>query len=93
LSALDAHVKKKIFEQVLCSELKGKTRVLVTHALDCLPKVDRILLMEKGKIVFDGDFDELLKADIKQISDNIHLFHVQSETEESDTPKEESKDY
>jgi len=40
LSALDAHVKKKIFEKVLCEELEGKTRILVTHALDCLPKVD-----------------------------------------------------
>lgn len=37
LSALDAHVKKKIFEQVLCQELKDKTRILVTHALDTLP--------------------------------------------------------
>ena len=40
LSALDAHVKKKIFEQVLCQELKDKTRILVTHALDTLPRVD-----------------------------------------------------
>lgn len=40
LSALDAQVKKKIFDQVLCTELRGKTRILVTHALDTLPRVD-----------------------------------------------------
>ncbi len=56
LSALDAHVKKKIFEKVLCEELEGKTRILVTHALDCLPKVDWVIIMEQGKVSFDGNF-------------------------------------
>ena len=34
LSALDAHVKKKVFDDVLWKELNGKTRLLVTHAVD-----------------------------------------------------------
>lgn len=56
LSALDSHVKMKIIDQVFCKELESKTWILVTHALDMLPKVDRIALMEKGRIVFDGTF-------------------------------------
>lgn len=59
LSALDAHVKNKVFEQVCLKELQGKTRILVTHAIDFLDKVDRILVMEKGKIIYDGTFEEL----------------------------------
>ena len=59
LSALDAHVKRKVFDQVLCKELVGKTRLLVTHAVDFLDKVDRILVLEKGEIILDGSFDEL----------------------------------
>ena len=40
ISALDANVKKKIFENVFLDELKDKTRVLVTHAVDFLHLVD-----------------------------------------------------
>jgi len=37
--------------------MSEKTRILVTHSLDCLPDVDRIILMHGGKIAFDGNFD------------------------------------
>ena len=59
LSALDAHVKRKVFDQVLCKGLASKTRLLVTHAVDFLDRVDRIIVIEKGKITLDGTFEEL----------------------------------
>ena len=59
LSALDAHVKRKIFDQVWCKELKNKTRLLVTHAVEFLDRVDRILMIEDGKIILDGTFNQL----------------------------------
>ena len=31
LSALDAHVGKHVFEKVICQQLAGRTRILVTH--------------------------------------------------------------
>ena len=34
ISALDANVKKKIFENVLLNHLKSKTIILVTHAVE-----------------------------------------------------------
>jgi len=48
ISALDANVKKKIFKNVFNGELKYKTRVLVTHAVDFLHLVDRIFLFKDG---------------------------------------------
>ena len=45
ISALDANVKKKIFHNVFTGMLKGKTRILVTHAVDFLHLVDRIILI------------------------------------------------
>ena len=57
VSALDATVKKKIFDECLLGVLSNKTRILVTHALDFLHLSDRIIVMEKGKIIFDGTFD------------------------------------
>ena len=40
ISALDANVKKKIFKEVIMGELKDKTRILVTHAIDFLHYAD-----------------------------------------------------
>ena len=59
ISALDANVKKKIFKEVFNGLLKNKTRVLVTHAIDFLEYVDRIVIMNKGKITAQGSFDDL----------------------------------
>jgi len=48
ISALDANVKKKIFEKVLMKELQGKTRILITHAIDFLHLVDSIIVLKDG---------------------------------------------
>lgn len=40
VSALDANVKKRVFEEVFMRKMKGKTRILVTHAVDFLEHVD-----------------------------------------------------
>lgn len=92
LSALDAHVKKKIFEQVLCQELKDKTRILVTHALDTLPRVDRVVVMEKGVIAFNGTFEELkANSDFAKILKDLDLFHMKNE-EGADSTQESSEE-
>ncbi len=46
ISALDANVKKNIFQNVFLNELKSKTRLLVTHAVDFLHLVDEIIVMK-----------------------------------------------
>jgi ATP-binding cassette subfamily C protein LapB len=40
----------------------GKTMVLITHRSSLLPLVDRLLIMDGGKIVADGPRDEVLLA-------------------------------
>jgi ABC-type bacteriocin/lantibiotic exporter with double-glycine peptidase domain len=59
ISALDANVKKKIFKNVFMSKLKQKTRILVTHAVDFLHLVDRIILLKQGRVVFQGAYEEV----------------------------------
>jgi len=49
ISALDANVKKRIFRDVFMGNMKKKTRILVTHAIDFLEHVDRIIIMKGGK--------------------------------------------
>ena len=65
LSALDAHVGNKIFNNVFCDILKEKTRIMVTHALQYLPNVDRIIFIEKGIILFEGTYFDLIKNNEK----------------------------
>lgn len=59
ISALDANVKKSIFEKVMLGHLKHKTRILVTHAIDFLSLVDRVIVMKEGEIVLDGHYEQI----------------------------------
>lgn len=64
LSAVDALVGKNIFDEVLANEngcLRDKTRVLVTHNLNVLPRVDHIVVMRHGKIAESGSYEKLKK--------------------------------
>ena len=40
-----------------------QTRVLVTHGVQFLPKVDRIVVIAQGEISETGSYDELLSHD------------------------------
>eukprot|EP01130_Rhizamoeba_saxonica_P010479 TRINITY_DN4290_c0_g2_i1.p1 TRINITY_DN4290_c0_g2~~TRINITY_DN4290_c0_g2_i1.p1 ORF type:complete len:1213 (-),score=271.96 TRINITY_DN4290_c0_g2_i1:21-3659(-) len=76
LSAVDAHVGKSIFDECILSYLNGKTRILVTHQLQYLQKVDRIIILENGKIQQEGTFTEILENGfdfaemVKQMTNN-----------------------
>ena len=63
LSAVDAHVGRHIMDQAICGLLRGKCRILATHQLWVLNRVDRIVWMEDGKIRAAGTYDELLAYD------------------------------
>ena len=57
ISALDANVKKRIFKLVFMRKLADRTRVLVTHAVDFLHLADSIILVQKGRVVFQGPYE------------------------------------
>ncbi|XP_076024056.1 ATP-binding cassette sub-family C member 3 isoform X2 [Genypterus blacodes] len=63
LSAVDAHVAKHIFDNLIGPEgaLKGKTRILVTHGITFLPQVDNIMVMVDGRVSEMGSYLELLQ--------------------------------
>jgi len=59
-SAMDAQTEGGLIQR-LREELKDRTLVLITHRPPLLQLVDRIILMDKGKIVSDGPRDNVLK--------------------------------
>jgi len=46
ISALDAHVRKNIINNVIGGVLAKKTRILVTHAIDFIHLADHIVIMD-----------------------------------------------
>lgn len=50
---------KKIFDKVLCKELKGKTIIFITHSIHFAIKADKIVVMQNGEIVEFGPTSEL----------------------------------
>ena len=65
LSAVDAHVGKHIMDNAICGLLKDKCRVLATHQLHVLPRVDRIVWMKEGEIHRVATFNELMESDVE----------------------------
>ncbi|KAJ3103960.1 Multidrug resistance-associated protein 1 [Phlyctochytrium planicorne] len=69
LSALDSQVGKKVFQSTLLSLAATKTRVLVTHQLFVLPSVDWVVVMDEGKVLEQGNFEELMAKDEGKLKD------------------------
>lgn len=67
LSALDAYVGMKIFNQVFLGYLKKKTRIIVTHALQYVSYTDKVVYMHEGRISWYGNSNELAKQEFYQI--------------------------
>ncbi|KAJ3506143.1 hypothetical protein NLJ89_g7032 [Agrocybe chaxingu] len=65
LSAVDAYVGKSILENCLLSgPLADRTRILVTHALHVLDKTDYIYVMENGRIIEQGTYNDLVNDSV-----------------------------
>ncbi|KNE58867.1 hypothetical protein AMAG_04404 [Allomyces macrogynus ATCC 38327] len=63
LSAIDAHVGRHMFDAWFGpgkGMLRGKTVVLVTHAMHHIANVDQVIALHEGKIVERGTFDEVM---------------------------------
>lgn len=60
-SAMDNGAENRLMAR-LSREIHGKTLILVTHRASLLALVDRLIVMEAGRIVADGPKEKVLKA-------------------------------
>ena len=58
-SALDSEVEAAI-QQTLYQMMEGKTVIAIAHRLSTIARMDRIIVMDAGRIVEDGNHAELL---------------------------------
>jgi ATP-binding cassette subfamily C protein CydD len=74
-ASLDSTSEALIFDS-LSQVTQHKTTLMITHQLSALSTVDRVLVMEKGQIVEQGSYAELVKQEgafHRMLNDAQHL--------------------
>ena len=61
-SALDARSEKMV-QQALSHLMEGRTTIVIAHRLATVQHADRIIVLDKGQIVAQGNHDALMKSD------------------------------
>lgn len=61
-SSLDS-ISESYIQEAFEELMKGKTTIVIAHRLSTIQKMDRIIVLDKGKIVEEGTHKELLEKD------------------------------
>lgn len=99
LSAVDPDVGGKLYKKCITGYLKDKCVILVTHQVQHLREVPKIIVIDDGKIKMQGtyqsisqqgmDFDEILKTYEKKEDKKDEIFDDDEEEKDKETPKPE----
>ncbi len=57
-SSLDSQ-SESLIQDALIKLIEGKTTIVIAHRLSTIRQMDRIIVLDKGKIIEDGNHDEL----------------------------------
>lgn len=70
LSAVDSHVGKQLFDECIGPSgylaRQHATRILVTHQVHFLKDADWVIVMDKGKVLRQGTYNDVMDIDLEQ---------------------------
>ena len=61
-SSVDSH-SEKLIQEATDKMTEGRTSIIIAHRLTTVKKADRIIVLDKGKIVEIGNHEELLQIE------------------------------
>ena len=59
-SSLDAETENKI-QEAINFLTKDRTKIMIAHRLNTVRNCDKIFLLDKGRLIAEGNFDDLRK--------------------------------
>ena len=83
-SPLDKTIKNKIFHGAICNYLKDKTRIIIINDKSFLSFVDKIIFLQKGKIIFFGNYEEYKQFNKKKEEKNENEDNNENEKENNE---------
>ena len=60
-SALDSE-SETLIQEALWKLMEGRTAIVIAHRLSTIQKMDRIIVLDKGRILEQGSHKELVRA-------------------------------
>ena len=90
-SAIDIKIEAKIHKSLL-KLLDKRTTILIAHRLSTINLADRILVLDKGKIIASGTHEDLLK-DEPRYSEILSQQSTKEKTGEEQGEEESDEEY
>ncbi len=91
LSAVDHHTAHHIFKHCIRDLMGDKAVVLITHQVEFLPQCDRVAIMDEGRMIYFGPYNERAHQMLSTVLPASHLLAAAGAAEQPRDPSAAKK--